>query len=196
MTKVLVLYYSASGSTRQLAHLIARGIEEQGCESVIRCVPSISAKTEISADAIPDSGDLYACQQDLIDCDGMVIGSPTRFGNMAAPLKYFIDKTSEIWMNGKLSGKPVSFFTSSSSMHGGQESTLLSMMIPFMHHGMLICGLPYSETELIHSTSGGSPYGVTHWNGANNDKTISASEKKLAIAQGRRTAQFADKLKY
>ncbi len=195
MTKVLVLYYSAGGTTRQLAQLIARGIEKQDCESVLRCVPAISANTETIAKAIPETGDLYASHQDLVECDGLVVGSPTRFGNMAAPLKYFIDQTSEIWMNGKLSGKPVSFFTSASSMHGGQESTLLSMMLPFMHHGMLICGLPYSETELLHSNTGGSPYGVTHWNGSNNENPISDAEKKLAIAQGSRIAKLAKKLK-
>jgi NAD(P)H dehydrogenase (quinone) len=195
-TKVLVLYYSAGGTTRQLAHIIARGIEQHDtCESVIRCLPSVSAITETSAQAVPESGDIYASLQDLLDCDGLIIGSPTRFGNMAAPMKYFIDQTSEIWMNGELAGKPVSFFTASSSLHGGQESTLLSMMNPFLHHGMLICGLPYSETELIHSTTGGTPYGVSHWNGANNDKPISESEKKLALAQGRRLASFAHKLK-
>jgi len=195
MTKILVLYYSAGGSTRALAQLIARGVEEQGSEAILRCVPSISSNTESTENAIPESGDMYVSQRDLNECDGLVVGSPTRFGNMAAPLKYFIDQTSELWMNGKLAGKPVSFFTSTSSMHGGQESTLLSMMLPFLHHGMLICGLPYSETQLIHTESGGTPYGVSHWNGQNNDKTISDSEKKLAIAQGKRVAVFAQKLK-
>lgn len=195
MTKILVLYYSSGGSVRRLAHLIARGIEEQGAEAIIRCVAGISNTHEAIESAIPEDGDIYATKQDLIDCDGLVVGSPTRFGNMAAPLKYFIDQTSEIWMNGKLSNKPVSFFSSSSSLHGGQEATLLSMMIPFLHHGMLICGLPYSETTLIHTQSGGTPYGVTHWDGQNNNKAISDDEKNLAIAQGKRIADFAQRLK-
>jgi len=195
MTRVLVLYYSAGGSTRRLAHLIARGVEEQGVEAILRTVPGVSSNIKAQQDSIPTTGDIYASQQDLQHCDGLVVGSPTRFGNMAAPLKYFIDQTSEIWMNGKLANKPVSFFTSTSSMHGGQEATLLSMMLPFLHHGMLICGLPYSETELIHTQSGGTPYGVSHWNGQNNDRNTSSSEKKLAIAQGKRIALFAQKLK-
>lgn len=194
MTKVLVLYYSSSGSTQQLAKLIAMGIEEQGAEAVIRTVPRVSSEAEAVINEVPESGDIYACKQDLIDCDGLVVGSPTRFGNMAAPLKYFIDQTSEIWMSGQLANKPVSLFTSTSSLHGGQESTLLSMMLPFLHHGMLICGLPYSETDLIHTQTGGSPYGVTHWSGQNNDQAISEHEKRLAIAQGKRIAQFAKKL--
>lgn len=195
MVQVLVLYYSSGGTTRQLAHLIARGIEEQGAEAVIRCVANVSTQTEATENPVPTTGDMYATKEDLINADGLVVGSPTRFGNMAAPLKYFIDQTSELWMNGQLANKPVSFFTSSSSMHGGQESTLLSMMLPFLHHGMLICGLPYSETALIHSQSGGTPYGVSHWNGQNNDQPISEHEKKLAIAQGKRTAKFAQQLK-
>ncbi|TQV77071.1 NAD(P)H:quinone oxidoreductase [Aliikangiella marina] len=194
MPKVLVLYYSQSGHTQKLAKLIARGIEEQGCEAVIRTVPGVSPKNEAVDSAIPESGDLYATKLDLIECDGLVVGSPTRFGNMAAALKYFIDGTSEIWMGGKLADKPVSFFTSTSSLHGGQESTLLSMMNPFLHHGMLVCGLPYSETELIHTESGGTPYGVSHWSGKDNDKSISDSEKALAIAQGKRIAKFTQLL--
>lgn len=193
--KVLIIYYSAGGTTAQLAHLIARGIENQGCESIIRRVPRVSDETQASTDAIPDDGDLYASKKDLENCDGLVIGSPTRFGNMAAPLKYFIDQTSEIWMNGKLANKPVSFFTSASSLHGGHESTLLSMMLPFLHHGMLICGLPYSETALLHTQSGGTPYGVTHWNGSENNFEISPEEKSLALAQGKRIAIFSQQLK-
>ncbi len=194
MQKVLIVYYSSGGSTRALAKLIARGVEENDCEAVLRTVPRVSAECEATSPAIPKSGDLYATQSDLLSCDAMVVGSPTRFGNMAAPLKYFFDQTSEIWMGGKLANKPVSFFTSSSSMHGGQESTLMSMMIPFLHHGMLICGLPYSETELLHTESGGTPYGVSHWNGSQNDREISESEKKLAIAQGKRIASLARQL--
>ena len=194
MQNVLILYYSQSGFTQKLAKLIARGVEEQGCEAVVRTVPSVSAKSEAIESAIPESGDLYATVDDLLNCDGLIVGSPTRFGNMASALKYFIDGTSEIWMSGKLADKPVSFFTSTSSLHGGQESTLLSMMNPFLHHGMLVCGLPYSETALLHTESGGTPYGVSHWSGKNNDKVISGHEKTLAIAQGKRVAKFAQQL--
>lgn len=195
MDKILVLYYSSGGSTKQLAQLIARGIEEQGCEAILRTVPQVSANNQATEELIPAEGDCYATQQDLIDCIGLAVGSPTRFGNMAAPLKYFIDQTSDAWMNGKLVGKPVTFFTASSSLHGGQESTLLSMMIPFLHHGMLISGIPYSETELLHTETGGSPYGVTHWAGNENNKAISESEKRLALSQGKRIAALAKKLK-
>ena len=196
MSKILVLYYSAGGTTKSLAHLIARGVEEQAnAEAILRCVPRVSSEAEAISPEIPDTGDLYATADDLINCDGLIVGSPTRFGNMAAPLKYFIDQTSEIWMNGKLANKPVSFFTSSSSLHGGQEATLLSMMIPFIHHGMIICGLPYSETALLHTKTGGTPYGVSHWNGVENNKTMSDDEKALAIAQGKRVAKIAMQLK-
>ena len=195
MDYLLVLYYSSGGTTRQLALLIARGIEQQGVEAILRTVPRVSANSEASEQAVPEEGDCYATQQDLANCLGLAVGSPTRFGNMAAPLKYFIDQSSDIWMNGQLAGKPVSFFSSTSSLHGGQESTLLSMMLPFLHHGMLISGLPYSETSLLHSESGGTPYGVTHWSGHNNDKPISQTEKDLAVAQGKRLAKLALKLK-
>lgn len=195
MCKILVLYYSSSGSTKQLAQLIARGIESQQCEAILRTVPRVSTNCESISPSIPNEGDCYVDIDELQECDGLVVGSPTRFGNMAAPLKYYIDQTSETWMTGKLSGKPVSFFSSSSSLHGGQESTLLSMMIPFLHHGMLICGLPYSETQLMHTTSGGTPYGVTHWSGQNGDNPITDSEKHLAIAQGERMAKLAKKLR-
>ncbi len=194
MKPILVLYYSTGNSTKQLAHLIARGIEEQGVEAMIRTVPSISATNQAIESTIPAEGDCYASPLELSNCSALAVGSPTHFGNMASALKYFIDQTSEIWMSGKLAGKPVSFFTSSSSLHGGQESTLLTMMLPFLHHGMLITGLPYSETELLHTTSGGTPYGVTHWNGHDNKLDISDSEKKLAIAQGKRLAILALKL--
>jgi NAD(P)H dehydrogenase (quinone) len=194
MNYILILYYSAGGTTRNLAKLIARGVEEQGLEAMIRTVPRVSADTEATLNSIPDTGDCYVSQLDLEGCSGLAFGSPTRFGNMAAPLKYFVDQTSETWMNGRLAGKPVSFFSSSSSLHGGQETTLLSMMLPFLHHGMLIMGLPYSETDLLRTESGGTPYGVTHWNGHDNDRTISDAEKKLALAQGRRLAKYAKKL--
>ncbi len=195
MDYLLVLYYSSGGMTQQLAQLIARGIEHQGIEAMLRTVPRVSANNEAIEAEIPDQGDCFATQQELANCLGLAVGSPTRFGNMAAPLKYFVDQTSDIWMNGKLAGKPVSFFSSSSSLHGGQESTLISMMLPFLHHGMLISGLPYSETSLLHTESGGTPYGVTHWAGHENNKPISQSEKNLAIAQGQRLAKLAIKLK-
>jgi len=194
MDNILVLYYSSGGSTKQLAQLIARGVEKQGLEAVIRTVPRISANHQATESEIPSDGDCYVTLDELSNCSGLAVGSPSRFGNMAAPLKYFIDQTSEQWMTGKLAGKPVSFFSSSSSMHGGQETTLLSMMIPFLHHGMLIVGLPYSETELLRTESGGTPYGVTHWNGHENNRAISEVEKSLAIAQGKRLAILAKKL--
>ena len=192
--KILVVYYSLGGSTQKLAKLIARGVEETGAESIIRTVPKIYHSPDDTQAPIPEDGDVYVSLDDLVSCDGLIVGSPTRFGNMAAPLKHFIDGTSEIWMSGKLANKPVSVFTSTSSLHGGQESTLLSMMLPFLHHGMIICGLPYSETSLIHTESGGTPYGVSHWSGQGNDKPISGHEKKLAIAQGKRLATIARQL--
>ncbi len=195
MNHILVLYYSAGGKTRTLAQQIARGIESQGIEALVRTVPKVSSQVEQVAPSIPDDGDCYVTLEELQTCIGLAVGSPTRFGNMAAPLKYFIDQTSNIWMNGQLADKPVSFFTSSSSLHGGQESTLLTMMIPFLHHGMLISGTPYSQTELLRTDSGGTPYGVSHWDGEQNDRNLSESEKKLAIAQGQRLAQLASKLK-
>jgi NAD(P)H dehydrogenase (quinone) len=195
MDYLLVLYYSSGGSTKQLAELIARGIEQQGVEAMIRTVPRVSPNNDANEPTIPAEGDCYASQQELSGCMGLAVGSPTRFGNMAAPLKYFIDQTSDIWMSGQLAGKPVTFFSSSSSLHGGQESTLLSMMIPFFHHGMLVSGIPYSETALLHTKSGGTPYGVTHWAGHENNNLISETEKKLAIAQGKRLASLALKLK-
>jgi len=195
MGKILVLYYSSGGTTKQLAKLIARGVEDQDVETIIRTVPKISATTEATEDSIPTDGDCYVTQQELSECIGLAVGSPTRFGNMAAPLKYFIDQTSNLWMNGELAGKPVTFFSSSSSLHGGQESTLLTMMIPFLHHGMLVSGIPFNETALLHTETGGTPYGVTHWSGLENNKPISGAEKKLAIAQGKRLANLAIKLK-
>lgn len=195
MGYVLVLYYSSGGTTKRLAQLIARGIEEQGVEAILRTVPRVSPTNQAIDDFIPSEGDCFASQQELSGCIGLAVGSPTRFGNMAAPLKYFIDQSSDCWMNGQLAGKPATFFSSSSSLHGGQESTLLSMMLPFLHHGMLITGIPYSQTELLHTETGGTPYGVTHWAGHKNNKPISDSEKQLAIAQGKRLAMLATKLK-
>ena len=194
MSYILVLYYSSGGTTKQLAQLIARGIEEQGLEAVIRTVPRVSPANEAIENEIPADGDCYVSIDELENCSGVAIGSPSRFGNMAAPLKYFIEQTSSLWMNGKLAGKPISFFSSSSSMHGGQESTLLTSMIPFLHHGMLIVGTPYSETQLLRTQTGGTPYGVTHWNGHENSNPISAEERSLAISQGKRLASLAKKL--
>ncbi len=195
MKKILVLYYSRYGSVAQMAHLIARGIEEvEGMEAVIRTVPAVSANCEATASDIPADGPPYASAEDLEQCVGLAMGSPTRFGNMAAALKYFLDGTSPQWMSGTLSGKPACVFTSTSSMHGGQESTLLSMMNPLIHHGMVIVGLPYSEPALATTQTGGTPYGASHTAGANSENPISEDEKALCIAQGKRLAQIAAKL--
>ena len=191
---ILVLFYSRSGATEQLAKLIARGIESQGVEARLRTVPAISANCEASEPAIAAQGCQYCSIDDLKNCSGLALGSPTRFGNMAAALKYFIDQSSDLWLNGSLINKPAAVFSSSASMHGGQESTLLSMMLPLMHHGMVIAGLPYSEAELSNTTTGGSPYGVSHYAGANN-LAISADEQALAKAQGQRLAQLSQALK-
>lgn len=191
---VLVLFYSRNGATEKMAHQIARGIESvSGIEARIRTVPAISAECEKVAPAVPSEGAIYCTTEDLEHCSGLAIGSPTRFGNMAAPLKYFIDGTSGLWMQGALSGKPASVFTSTGSMHGGQESTLLSMMIPLMHHGMVIAGLPYTEKALHETSTGGSPYGPTHTE-MNSDSTLSEHETELCQAMGKRLAQLSLKL--
>ena len=195
MAKILVLYHSRLGSVEKLATLIARGINSvEGAEAVLRTVPNISANTEISERAVPESGAPYASLDDLKKCDGLVLGSPTRFGNMSAEMKFFLDSTSSLWMSGELQGKPAAVFSSSSSMHGGQESTLLSMMNPLLHHGMLIAGIPYSEPSLSKTNTGGTPYGATHVAGSNNQNPISDDEKKLSIALGKRIAEFAQRL--
>jgi len=194
-TQILVLFYSHNGSISKMANLIARGIEEvSGAEAVIRTVPKVSTVCEASENEVPDSGVPYATHDDLRNCQGIALGSPTRYGNMAAPLKYFLDSTSTLWLSGALASKPAAVFTSSSSLHGGQESTLLSMMIPLLHHGAIIVGLPYSETDLLHTQSGGTPYGPSHYAGPNNDLDISTEEKNLCIAMGKRLAQTALKL--
>lgn len=194
MTKILVLYFSRHGTTAEMANHIARGIElVAGVEAVLRTVPDVSGVCEKVAASIPDRGAPYATLEDLKNCDGLALGSPTHFGNMAAPLKYFIDSTTEIWFSGALSGKPAGVFTSTGSMHGGQESTLLSMMLPLMHHGMLILGLPYTETALRETTSGGTPYGPSHV--SLNNAVLSDQEKKLCRALGMRLAQTALRLK-
>ena len=193
---LLVLYYSRHGATRRLAELIAQGVESvPGCEARLRTVPAISTVIEATEPAVPASGAPYVEPKDLEECAGLALGSPTRFGNMAAPMKYFLDGTSAEWLAGTLSGKPACVFTSTGSLHGGQESTLLSMMLPLMHHGMLLLGLPYSQPALMTTASGGSPYGATHWSGINGTHPISEDTRILAIALGRRLAETARNLK-
>ena len=193
--EVLILYYSRHGATAQMANLIARGVEEvDGVQAKVRTVPAISSVCEATEDDIPESGALYASLDDLKNCNGLVLGSPTRFGNMAAPLKYFLDTTSNLWLSGALIGKPAAVFTSTSSMHGGQETTLTSMMLPLMHHGMLIAGIPYSETTLLNTKSGGTPYGASHLAGLDNARKIDKQESELCIALGKRIATLAKKL--
>ena len=192
---VLVLYYSRTGSTAQLAQYIARGIENvAGMQARIRTVPPVSATCEAVDKAIPDAGAPYVELDDLRHCSGLALGSPTRFGNMAAPLKYFLDNTSALWLAGDLVDKPACVFSSSSSMHGGQESTLLSMMIPLFHHGMLLLGLPYTEPALNNTLTGGTPYGVTHVAGITNDQELSDDEITLAKNLGERLARVAQGL--
>ena len=196
MQEILVLYYSQHGAVKQLAQLIARGVESvPGCQARLRTVPKVSTVCEAIAPAIPDAGAPYVEPADLVECVGLALGSPTRFGNMAAAMKYFLDGSTGLWLNGALAGKPACVFTSSSSQHGGQESTLLSMMLPLLHHGMLLVGLPYSEPALSATQTGGTPYGVSHVAGPNNDRPISDDERKLAIAQGKRLAEVALKLR-
>lgn len=193
--EILILYYSNHGATKKLAQLIARGVESvDGVTAKIRTVPKVSTVCEQVAIDIPDSGHPYVNQSDLESCIGLALGSPVRFGNMAASMKYFLDGTITEWLSGTLIGKPACVFTSSSSLHGGQESCLLSMMLPLLHHGMCLIGLPYSNIELVSTKTGGTPYGVSHLAGANSDLEISAEEKKLAIAQGKYLAQTALKL--
>ena len=195
MSEILVLYYSQGGAVREMAQLIARGIEGvNGAKARIRTVPKVSTNCEATESDIPASGDPYAELKDLEECIGVALGSPTRFGNMAAPMKYFLDGTAGLWLKGTLIGKPAAVFTSTGSMHGGNESTLLTMMLPLMHHGMLIVGLPYSEPELSSTQSGGTPYGASHIGGAMDDKPITAEERKLCLALGKRLAETALKL--
>ena len=195
MKHILVLYYSRYGAVKQMAQQVARGIEQiSGAAARLRTVPAVSTVCEAVENDVPDSGAPYVELKDLEECAGVALGSPTRFGNMAAPLKYFLDTTSALWLSGALSGKPAAVFTSTSSMHGGQETTLLSMMLPLMHHGMLIVTLPYAETELMMTTTGGTPYGPSHTAGPTSDKALSEDEKKLCVALGRRLAETALKL--
>ena len=195
MKEILVLYYSRYGATADMAQFIARGIEiHPDCQARIRTVPAVSAVCEATEDDIPMQGPPYATLDDLRECAGLVLGSPTRFGNMASPLKYFIDSSSSLWLSSALAGKPAAVFTSTSSLHGGQETTLLSMMLPLLHHGMIILGLPYSETDLLHTRTGGTPYGPSHLAGEDNDLPLSGEEKNLCQALGRRLATTASKL--
>lgn len=193
--EILVLYYSQGGAVREMAQLIARGVESvSGAQARIRTVPKVSANCEATEPDIPIKGDPYCELQDLEECAALALGSPTRFGNMAAPMKYFLDGTAGLWLKGALIGKPACVFTSTGSMHGGNETTLITMMLPLMHHGMLIVGLPYSEPELSSTQSGGTPYGASHVGGAMDDKKISEDEKKLCFALGERLAETALKL--
>ncbi len=194
MAPVLILYYSRYGATAEMANLIARGVEEAGPEAQLRTVPEVSPVCEAVEESIPAGGAPYATLDDLRDCAGLILGSPTRFGNMAAPLKHFIDTTSPLWLSGAMIGKPAALFTSTSSMHGGQESTLLSMMLPLLHHGMLLMGLPYSETALLHTRTGGTPYGASHLAGTDSTLRLSDEEKTLCRALGRRVAEAAQRL--
>ncbi len=195
MSDILVLYYSHAGSVRELARHIARGVDSvPGMSARVRTVPKVSTVIEAVAAAVPDDGPPYVTSADLSECAGLAMGSPTRFGNMAAPMKYFLDGLGGEWMRGTLSGKPGSVFTSSASMHGGQESTLLTMMVPLLHHGMVIVGVPFTEPELSATRDGGTPYGASHVAGAAGELAVSETEKKLAFAQGKRLAQIGQKL--
>ncbi|MFQ6333729.1 NAD(P)H:quinone oxidoreductase [Methylophilus sp. 3sh_L] len=195
MTNILILYYSQGGAVRDMAQQIARGVESvPGARARLRTVPKVSANCEATEPEIPASGAPYATLQDLEECAGLALGSPTRFGNMAAPMKYFLDGTSGLWLKGALIGKPAAVFTSSGSMHGGNEMTLMTMMIPLLHHGMLLMGLPYSEPQLGATKTGGTPYGASHIGGAMDDQPLSDDEKKLCLALGKRLAHTALKL--
>ncbi len=193
---ILVLYYSRHGATRKLAEFIAQGINGvPGCEARLRTVPAVSTVTEASEPDIPAEGAPYVELRDLHECAGLALGSPTRFGNMASAMKYFWDGTAADWLSGTLAGKPACVFTSTGSLHGGQETTLLSMMLPLMHHGMLLLGLPYTQPELMTTSSGGTPYGASHWAGMQGSHAISDDSKTLSIALGRRLAETARKLR-
>lgn len=191
---ILIVYHSRLGSVKKMARLIGRGVESvDNCNAVIRSVAEVATQPD-EANKLADSGDALVSHEELANCDGLIIGSPTRFGNMSASMKYFLDGTSNLWMSGGLSGKPAAVFTSSSSMHGGQESTCLSMLNPLLHHGMLICGIPFTESALGKTTTGGTPYGASHVAGSSNTMPISDDEKTLCLALGKRVAQTAKKL--
>jgi len=195
MTEILVLYYSVGGSVRDMAQLVARGVNQvAGAAARVRTVPPVAPRTEVAEPPVPDAGAPYVELADLEQCAGLALGSPTRFGNMAAPLKYFIDTTGALWARGTLAGKPAALFTSTASLHGGQETTLTSMMLPLLHHGMLIVGLPYTLPEVTTTASGGTPYGASHWAGPADDKPLSDEERTLCIALGKRLAETTLKL--
>jgi NAD(P)H dehydrogenase (quinone) len=195
MADILVLYYSRHGATAGMAQHIARGVEEiEGMQARVRTVPAVSTVCEATEDSIPAEGAPYVSVDDLRECAGLALGSPTRFGNMAAPLKYFLDSTGSLWLSAGLAGKPAAVFTSTSSMHGGQETTLLSMMLPLLHHGMLILGIPYTETDLLHTDAGGTPYGASHLAGSDSRNPLTEAELRLCRALGRRLAETARQL--
>src|SRR5690554_1988027 len=192
---ILVLYYSRNGQTAEMAAQIGRGVARvAGLQARLRTVPPVSPDTSASLPPVPDAGAPYATRQDLAGCAGLALGSPTRFGNMAAPLKHFLDGTGDLWLSGKLAGKPGGVFTSTGSLHGGQETTLLTMMMPLLHHGMVLCGIPYSETALNETATGGTPYGPSHWAGTDAGQGLSGHEKDLCQAFGERLARLAQKL--
>jgi NAD(P)H dehydrogenase (quinone) len=194
MSYILVLYYSRHGATAEMARMIARGVEEGGMEARLRTVPAVSTVCEAVEDDIPAGGAPYVSLDDLAGCAGLALGSPTRFGNMASAMKYFWDGTSPLWLSGRLAGKPAGVFTSTGTLHGGQETTLVTMMLPLLHHGMVISGLPYTDTELLRTTGGGTPYGPSHLAGTDNSRAVDDDEKALCRALGRRLASLATRL--
>jgi NAD(P)H dehydrogenase (quinone) len=195
MADILVLFYSSNGSVRALAESVARGVETvPGMKARVRTVPRVAPVTEVAAPAVPPSGPPYVEPRDLVECAGIALGSPTRFGNMAAPMKHFLDTLGGEWSRGTLAGKPAAVFTSTSTMHGGQEATLLTMMVPLLHHGMVVLGIPYTENDLHTTTGGGTPYGASHVAGAAGDLPLSEAERRLAMAMGKRLAMVAAKL--
>lgn len=196
MSNILILYYSAYGAVKQMAQHIARGVESiPHIEARVRTVPNISTTIEATEPSVPESGAPYVTLDDLKNCDGLALGSPTRFGNMAAPMKYFLDSTTGVWLSGSTVNKPATVFSSTGSLHGGQEATLLSMMVPLFHLGFVLVGIPYTESDLNSTTTGGTPYGATHYAGADGKKAISAEEQRLCFAAGKRLAEIALKLK-
>ena len=195
MGEILILYYSRTGATAEMARQVARGVGEvAGMAARLRTVPAVSAVCQSIEDTIPPDGPPYASLDDLRECEGLALGSPTRFGNMAAPLKSFLDSTGDLWLTGALSGKPAAVFTSAATLHGGHETTLLTMMLPLLHHGMVLVGLPYTETDLHDTHSGGTPYGASHWARSAPQDQLSQEEKRLCRALGRRLAKVAQKL--
>jgi NAD(P)H dehydrogenase (quinone) len=196
VTEILVLFYSRKGATAELARQVCRGVESvAGVRARLRTVPAVAAVIEAPQPAVPAEGPPYATHDDLRECDGLVMGSPTRFGNMAAPLKFFLDGTSALWVSGALAGKPAGVFTSTQTIHGGQETTLLSMMLPLLHHGMYIVGIPYTEAALSTTRAGGSPYGASHFAGDNTQPRLTDDERTIALLLGRRVAELAVKLR-